>query len=271
MDTEKMNQMQEQTKCACKRHWKKGLAAVVILALIGGAGVAIDIQREHSAHAAKAAARSQLVAAQAARENVTLISEDEAKAKAAEAVGVDESALTFCHVNLENLAMQGKDKDRKEAFGKKDKEHGDRHDERDGRHGNENHDGDHGDGHDGASFRPDGHDGDHRMAPQGPMPGQPDAQMQGAPQGQPPRMPSQPPQGAPAAQAADGTNAPQPPQPPQMQPQSADGAQDEKIQPPQRQSFRFHPAYKVACEHSGVKYHVLIDAVSGNIMMCDVA
>lgn len=248
MDTEKMNQAGAQAKGAAKKYWKKGLAAVVALALIGGAGVAIDIQREQSEHAAKAAARSQLVAAQAARENVTLISEDEAKAAAAEAVGIDESALTFKNVGLENLAMQGKEgkeKDKKQEKEKKAYKHaGDRHeDERDGDHDgwheNENHDGDH-------SFDGMHEQGDHRMAPsQGRMQDPADGQPQAAPQGQPP-------------------------QPPQMQPQSADSQQAQNGQP-QRPNFRFHPAYKIACEHGGVKYHVMVDAVSGQVMMCDVA
>ena len=221
MDTEKMNQAGAQAKGAAKKYWKKGLAAVVVLALIGGAGVAIDIQREQSEHAAKAAARSQLVAAQAARENVTLISEDEAKAAAAEAVGIDESALTYKTVGLENLAMQGKDKnkDKKEKSDKKSYKHAGEHD---GWHENENHDDDHGDGHETAWHDGDHSDegmheqGDHRRMPQGMM-------------------------------------------------------QDQANGQPQRPNFRFHPAYKIACEHGGVKYHVMVDAVSGQVMMCDVA
>lgn len=233
MDMENMNNVGSQAKGACKKYWKKGLAAVVALALLGGAGAAWDIQREHSERAAKDAARSQLVAAQAARENVTLISEDEAKAKAAEAVGMDESALTFQRVNLENLA-QRKDggRDKKSEGDKKARKDGERpsftalHENHDDRgHGYENHDGDDHDRYE--------HDGDHRMMMQGQagaMPqGTPQSMMQGAPQGQPPMM--------------DG----------------------------QQPHFGFHPAYKVACEHNGVKYHVLVDATNGNVMMCDVA
>jgi len=281
MDMEKVNN-------AGKKYWKKGLAAVVALALIGGVGVAIDIQQEKSEHAAKAAARSQLVAAQAARENVTLISEDEAKAKAAEAVGFDESALTFKNVNLENLAMQKDKKDKEDKREKKERKGGDKnaftalhagHDDRG--HGYEKHDGydhdgydhdgyDHNDGdhryddqnHDGYE-----HDGyDHRMAPQGGMMGGQPGMMQGAPQGQPPMMQGQqPPQGASMAQA-DGDAQAQP----QAAEQNSDATAQTQDQRP-RPHFGFHPAYKIACTHGDVKYHVLVDATNGDVMMCDVA
>ncbi|MCI6284752.1 hypothetical protein [Selenomonas sp.] len=188
------------------------------------------------------------------------------QAKGAEAVGMDESALTFQRVNLENLAQQKDgDKDKKEKNERKD---GDKkaftalHENHDDRgHGNENHDGDDHDRYE--------HDGDHRMMQQG-MPGE-----QPMMQGQPPMMDGQqPPQGAPMAQAAQNTDGTQP-QPP-MQPQAAaqdgsdsDNASAQNQRP--RPHFGFHPAYKVACVHNGVKYHVLVDATNGNVMMCDVA
>ena len=271
MDMENMNNVGSQAKGACKKYWKKGLAAVVALALLGGAGAAWDIQREHSERAAKDAARSQLVAAQAAREDITLISEDEAKAKAAEAVGMDESALTFQRVNLENLAQQRGDKDKAE---KKDRKDGDRpaptalHDRHDDRgHGYEDHDGDERDHYE--------HGGDQRMMPQGMgQPGMPGAQqpmMQGAPQGQPPMMDGQqPPQSmAQVAQNTDGTQPPLQPQAAAQDGSDSDNASAQNQRP--RPHFGFHPAYKVACEHNGVKYHVLVDATNGNVMMCDVA
>ena len=68
------------------------------------------------------------------------------------------------------------------------------------------------------------------------------AQPGGAPQGM---MQGQPPQG--------------------MMPQ---GAPQNGQQPPH--DFRFHPAYKIACSHGDVKYRVMVDAVTGNVMMCDV-
>ena len=268
MDMENMNNVGSQAKGACKKYWKKGLAAVVALALLGGAGAAWDIQREHSERAAKDAARSQLVAAQAAREDITLISEDEAKAKAAEAVGMDESALTFDRVGLENLAQQKDGKDKKDKKDKKERKDGERpslaalHEGHDNRgHGYENHDGDDHDRYE--------HDGQQGMG----QPGAPQMMMQGATQGQPPMMDGQqPPQGAPMAQAAQNTDGTQP-QPP-MQPQAAaQGESDSATAQTQNQRphFGFHPAYKVACEHGGVKYHVLVDATNGNVMMCDVA
>jgi len=104
--------------------------------------------------------------------------------------------------------------------------------------------------------------------PQGMMPGQPPQGMapQGAPQngmmqppqGQPPMMQGQQngQQGAQATQTAADAQQAQPQQP-------ADGQQ-----PPH--DFRFHPAYKIACSHGDVKYRVMVDAVTGGVMMCDV-
>ena len=224
MDMEKMNNVQNQAKGACKKYWKKGLAAALALAILGGAGAVYDVQQHKAERAAKDAARSQLVASQAARENVTLISEDEAKAKAAEAVGIDEGSLTFKTVNLENLAMEKADKkdgDKKEKFEKKAHKEGGKHDEawykEHGDHERDDHERDNHDSYD--------HDGMQHMA-------QPGGAPQGMMQGQPP-------------QPADGQ------------------------QPPK--SFRFHPAYKISCTHGNVKYHVMVDAVTGNVMMCDVA
>lgn len=271
MDMEKMNNVQNQAKGACKKYWKKGLAAALALAILGGAGAVYDVQQHKAERAARDAARSQLVASQAARENVTLISEDEAKAKAAEAVGIDESSLTFKSVGLENLALQKGDKkdgDKKEKFEKKSHKEGGKHSE-DWYKNHDNHD-----SHDRDDHERDNHDGydhdgmQHMAQPQGMMPGQPPQGMapQGAPQngmmqppqGQPPMMQGQQngQQGAQATQTAEGSQQAQPQQP-------ADGQQ-----PPH--DFRFHPAYKIACSHGDVKYRVMVDAVTGNVMMCDV-
>lgn len=213
MDMEKMNNVQNQAKGACKKYWKKGLAAALALAILGGAGAVYDVQQHKAERAARDAARSQLVAAQAARENVTLISEDEAKAKAAEAVGIDESSLTFKSVGLENLALQKGDKkdgDKKEKFEKKSHKEGGKHSE-DWYKNHDNHD-----SHDRDDHERDNHDGyDHDGM-----------QHMAQPQGM---MPEQPPH-----------------------------------------DFRFHPAYKIACSHGDVKYHVMVDAVTGDVMTCDV-
>lgn len=272
MDMEKMNNVQNQAKGACKKYWKKGLAAALALAILGGAGAVYDVQQHKAERAARDAARSQLVASQAARENVTLISEDEAKAKAAEAVGIDESSLTFKSVGLENLALQKGDKkdgDKKEKFEKKSHKEGGKHSE-DWYKNHDNHD-----SHDRDDHERDEHDGydhdgmQHMAQPQGMMPGQPPQGMapQGAPQngmmqppqGQPPMMQGQQngqQQGAQATQTSADTQQAQPQQ-------AADGQQ-----PPH--DFRFHPAYKIACSHGDVKYHVMVDAVTGDVMTCDV-
>ena len=218
MDMEKMNNVQNQAKGACKKYWKKGLAAALALAILGGAGAVYDVQQHKAERAARDAARSQLVAAQAARENVTLISEDEAKAKAAEAVGIDESSLTFKSVGLENLALQKGDKkdgDKKEKFEKKSHKEGGKHSE-DWYKNHDNHD-----SHDRDDHERDEHNGyDHDGYDHDGM------QHMAQPQGM---MPEQPPH-----------------------------------------DFRFHPAYKIACSHGDVKYHVMVDAVTGDVMTCDV-
>lgn len=277
MDMEKMNNVQNQAKGACKKYWKKGLAAALALAILGGAGAVYDVQQHKAERAARDAARSQLVASQAARENVTLISEDEAKAKAAEAVGIDESSLTFKSVGLENLALQKGDKkdgDKKEKFEKKSHKEGGKHGE-DWYKNHDNHDSHDRDDHERDEHNGYDHDGydhdgmQHMAQPQGMMPGQspqgmapqgaPQNGMMQPPQGQPPMMQGQQngqQQGAQATQTSADTQQAQPQQ-------AADGQQ-----PPH--DFRFHPAYKIACSHGDVKYHVMVDAVTGDVMTCDV-
>ena len=88
---------------------------------------------------AAAAARGAMITAQAERENVSLISEDQARSIAAEAIGKDENALTFRHVELINAADRDEkrdkhdkrdqhDKDKKHEKGEKHKERRDRGD-----------------------------------------------------------------------------------------------------------------------------------------------
>lgn len=281
MDMKNMNAASEQAKGACKRYWKKGLAGVVALAVLGGCGALWSAHQHEAEHAAKDAARTQLIAAQAAREDITLLSEDEAKAKAAEAVGVEESALTFKSVGLENLALEKKDGDKKDRKGEKDFKHGawggrqedhDRHED----HGRDDHERE---GHDGMwQHEPSDHDGMHRSAPQGRMGQLPqDGAMQPPQDGEQGQMPMMP-QGAMQGQPPMGQGV-QPPQNDSAQPQAVatDGQQAQATegtngQPPmQRRHFGFHPAYKIACSNGDVKYHVMIDAVSGDVMMCDVA
>lgn len=277
MDMEKMNNVQNQAKGACKKYWKKGLAAVVALAIVGGAGAVYDIQQHKAERAAKDAARSQLIATQAAREDITLISEDEAKAKAAEAVGIDESSLTFKTVNLENLALERgdrKDGDKKAKFDPKS------HRE-DGRHGKDWYERDDHEGHDRDDHERDNHDGyDHNGYDHD---GTQHMEWHGQPQGMG-MMQGQPPQSAPQ----NGQNGPmQPMQAPMGQPpvmQDGQQAQNTSADTQQAQAptqdangsqqmqrhFRFHPAYKIACTHGDVKYRVMVDAVTGSVMMCDV-
>ena len=118
----------------------KKLGALLVLAAVVTGGASYYMHEQKIAHrTAAAAARSAMITAQAERENVSLISETEARSIAAAAIGKDESALTFRRVELANAADRDEkrdkhdkrdqhDKDKKHEKGEKHKERRDRGD-----------------------------------------------------------------------------------------------------------------------------------------------
>lgn len=113
----------------------KKLGALLVLAAVVTGGASYYMHEQKIAHrTAAAAARSAMITAQAERESVSLISEAEARAIAATAVGKDESTLTFRRVDLTNAADRDEKHDKRDRHEKhgKDKKHekGEKHKER---------------------------------------------------------------------------------------------------------------------------------------------
>ncbi|WP_311650763.1 PepSY domain-containing protein [Selenomonas artemidis] len=118
----------------------KKLGALLVLAAVVTGGASYYMHEQKIAHrTAAAAAQTAMITAQAERESVSLISEAEARAIAATAVGKDESTLTFRRVDLTNAADRDEkrnkhdkrdkhDKDKKHEKGEKHKERRDRGD-----------------------------------------------------------------------------------------------------------------------------------------------
>lgn len=101
---------------------KAGIAAVII-AVLGGAGAWYHHSQEKAMHLQQQQARTALVTAQASSRSLTLLDETAIRSITAEAIGQDETAITFKQIALMNAA------DARDG-GKKDKER----DKKDGEH-----------------------------------------------------------------------------------------------------------------------------------------
>ena len=206
----------------------KKLGALLVLAAVVTGGASYYMHEQKIAHrTAAAAARSAMITAQAERENVSLISETEARSIAAAAIGKDESALTFRRVELANAADRDEKRDKHDKRDQhdKDKKHekGEKHKERRDR----------GDVTPEDYFRLVEAQRDRGIA----------AQAANAPAPQP----------ADAAQPPIGVPAPMPPAPNAPAPM-----------PEARPAFL--PVYNVTCTDGTVKYKVRIDAATGNVL-----
>ena len=107
-----------------KSRMKKAGVLIVIAAVAAGGFSYYRHEQKIAQHTAAAAARTAMIEAQAQRENVALLSEDEVQRVAAEAIGKDAASITFRRIALTDAA----DRDQHEKDGRK-KEH------REGKHG----------------------------------------------------------------------------------------------------------------------------------------
>lgn len=219
----------------CTARNAKIAAAFCVVCVVATAGGHYYLHQQHLArHAERIDAMAQMTKAQADQHNISLISEDQACAAAAQAIGKDESELTFKEIALFDMnsakhgPKDGRKGDRKEKPKDKDRKGDERGEQRGpegmkaGRPG--------ADAATGATAKAaaDGQ-ADKQVAPMTPPQGQPPT---GAPQGQPDRN-GQPPQGA--------------------MPQNA-----------------FHPMYKVRVTSGSVRYDVLVDATNGTVIHTEI-
>lgn len=215
----------------CTARNAKIAAAFCVVCVVATAGGHYYLHQQHLArHAERIDAMAQMTKAQADQRNISLISEDQACAAAAQAIGKDESELTFKEIALfdMNSAKHGPKDGRKEKPKDKDRKGDERGEQRGpegmkaGRPG--------ADAAAGATAKAaaDGQ-ADKQVVPMTPPQGQPPT---GAPQGQPDRN-GQPPQGT--------------------MPQRA-----------------FHPMYKVRVTSGSVRYDVLVDATNGTVIHTEI-
>lgn len=105
---------------------KAGIAAVII-AVLGGAGAWYHHSQEKTMHLQQQQARTALVTAQASSRSLTLLDENAIRSITAEAIGQDETAITFKQIALTNAAdaRDGSKKDKE-----RDKKGGEHRDKR---------------------------------------------------------------------------------------------------------------------------------------------
>lgn len=221
-------------KIFTKKNAKRAIAAIAIFAAVGGIGSYWHHQRAIAMHRERDQAETQMVASQAEQSGITIISEDEAKAAAAEAIGLTESDLTFDNVSLKKdlfSATPHRDGHKRDEFNEP-REHGE--------HGH------HGDFKGDDQKRPPHHDS---MAPddfkpeQGlsrdDMPGKNDMRFKG-----------------------HGDQHMQPVQDPE------DGSRKDIASPKNgdHRAHRLYPVYRVLCSKGDVRYAVLVDAVSSHVI-----
>jgi hypothetical protein len=219
----------------CTARNAKIAAAFCVVCVVATAGGHYYLHQQHLArHAERVDAMAQMTKAQADQHNISLISEDQACAAAAQAIGKDESELTFKEIALfdMNSAKHGPKDGRKGDRKEKPKDKDRKGDERGEQRGPEGMKADRpgADAAAGATAKtPADGQADKQVVPMTPPQGQPPT---GAPQGQPDRN-GQPPQGA--------------------MPQNA-----------------FHPMYKVRVTSGSVRYDVLVDATNGTVIHTEI-
>lgn len=200
------------------KNLKRAGIVAVIGAVLAGGGAYWHYGQEAAAKARVSEARTQMVRTQAEKEGLTLLSENAVRTLVADAIGVDETAITYRKVELaENRAKGRKHDDDKHRGDRRDGEHRDQKD----KHERKDHRGD---------LPKDVHD--RQMQPQGAP----------APQQTPPAL-------APASDAAAPVPAPG----------TASAA-------PAANRALFQPVYRVKCYANNVKYELILDAQSGDVL-----
>lgn len=122
----------------CTARNAKIAAAFCVVCVLATAGGHYYLHQQHLArHAERVDAMAQMTKAQADQRNISLISEDQACAAAAQAIGKDESELTFKEIALFDMSSakhgpkDGRKDDRKEKSKDKDRKGDERGEQRD--------------------------------------------------------------------------------------------------------------------------------------------
>lgn len=102
-----------------KPYAKKASAILLIAAVVSGAGAWYIHGQKQERHAQKEQAWTTMITAQAWQRSVTLLDESAVRSIAAEAIGQQETAITFCQISLRDMAQN---EDHKQKM--KHREHG---------------------------------------------------------------------------------------------------------------------------------------------------
>ncbi len=210
------------------KNLKRAGIVAVIGAVLAGGGAYWHYGQEAAAKARVSEARTQMVRTQAEKEGLALLSANEVRTLVADAIGVDETAITYRKVELTDNRAKGM-------------KHGD------GKHKGDHRDGDHRD-------QKDKHE---RKARSGDQPMDARQMPQPAPEGAPAHTAPQQPLAAPAPDAA--MLAPDAAAPAPAAPGTASAA-------PAPSPALFQPVYRVKCYANNVKYELILDAQSGEVL-----
>ena len=210
------------------KNLKRAGIVAVIGAVLAGGGAYWHHGQEAAAKARVSEARTQMVRTQAEKEGLALLSEDAVRTLVADAIGIDETAITYRKVELTDNRAKGMKHD-------DDKRKGDHRD------------GDHRD-------QKDKHE---RKARRGDQPMDAGQTPQPAPGGAPAPAAPQQPLAAPAPDAA--MSAPDAAAPVPAAPDTASAA-------PAPSPALFQPVYRVKCYANNVKYELILDAQSGEVL-----
>ena len=210
------------------KNLKRAGIVAVIGAVLAGGGAYWHHGQEAAAKVRVAEARTQMLRQQADKAGLALLSEDTVRTLVADAIGVDETAITYRKVELtDNRAKRMK------------------HD--DDKHKGDHRDGDHRD-------QKDKHE---RKARRGDQPMDAKQTPQPAPEGAPSPTAPQQPLAAPAPDAAMPASDAAMPAP--AAPSTASAA-------PAPSPALFQPVYRVKCYANNVKYELILDAQSGAVL-----
>ena len=91
-------------------HLRKAGAALAVCAVLAGGGAWYHHQQEQVQHASVCEARTAMITAQAAQRSLELLTPEQIRSLAAEAVGVDETSLTYKEVSLVDAADAAEEK-----------------------------------------------------------------------------------------------------------------------------------------------------------------
>ena len=218
------------------KNLKRAGIVAVIGAVLAGGGAYWHYGQEAAAKARVAEARTQMVRTQAEKEGFALLSENEVRTLVADAIGVDETAITYRRIDLTENRAKGM----KHGVDKHRGDHDDRDDDRD---------------HDDRDHRDQKNKHD-RKDRRGDRPVDARQTPQPAPEGAPAAAAPQQPVAAPAPDAAM-------PAPDAAAPAPAPGTASAD---PAANRTLFQPVYRVKCYANNVKYELILDAQSGAVL-----